>query len=65
MTEDGEMWISGNKGVNTFYPSEISRNRFIPPVYLTSVKQGGEEIDLDCAPEMLKQLDLNWQDNFF
>ena len=65
MTQDGQMWICGNNGVNTFYPGEISDNPYIPPVYLTSVKQGGEEIDLPSAPELVEQLDLNWQDNFF
>ncbi|OQY32858.1 MAG: hypothetical protein B6241_09705 [Spirochaetaceae bacterium 4572_59] len=65
MTEDGEIWICGSNGVNTFYPDNIQSNHNMPSVYLTSLKQDGEEMDLSSAPERVKRLDLHWNQNSF
>ncbi|MCP4541471.1 MAG: response regulator, partial [Chloroflexi bacterium] len=51
--------------VNAFYPEQIKENDFIPPVYLTSLKQGGEELRVDKALEKLEEITLDWQNNFF
>jgi len=32
---DGEMFMGGTGGLNTFYPGKITTNPFIPPVYIT------------------------------
>ncbi len=57
-TEDGEIWYTGTKGVNAFYPRQIKENDFIPPVYLTSLKQGGEDLLVDKALEKLDEITL-------
>jgi len=44
-TRDGEMWFAGLRGVNSFYPEKIKDNPYIPPVVLTSFRQGDEEPD--------------------
>ena len=64
-TEDGEIWYTGSKGVNAFYPDQIKENDFIPPVYLTSLKQGGEDLIVDKALEKLDEITLDWKNNFF
>lgn len=33
--KNGEMYFGGLNGFNTFYPSQITINQFIPPVYIT------------------------------
>jgi len=33
--KDGEMFFGGESGMNSFYPKNIKRNNFIPPVYIT------------------------------
>ncbi len=64
-TEDGEIWYTGVEGVNAFYPEQIKENAFIPPVYLTSLKQGGEALIVNKALEKLDKITLDWQNNFF
>ncbi len=63
--QDGEMWFGGPKGLNSFYPEEIVDNSFIPPVALTALKQGGEDLPLNAAPERAQEITLDWRHNFF
>ncbi|MDM8557210.1 two-component regulator propeller domain-containing protein [Candidatus Parabeggiatoa sp. HSG14] len=63
---DGEMWFgAASDGIISFYPDKIEENDFVPPVYLTSFKQGGEEVQLGSALEKIKEIVLDWQNNFF
>lgn len=34
-TTDGELFFGGINGLNSFYPSELKENTYIPPVYIT------------------------------
>jgi len=34
-TSDGELFFGGINGLNSFYPSELKENTYIPPVYIT------------------------------
>ncbi len=61
----GEMWFGGTRGLTGFFPEEIIDNAFIPPIVLTSLKQGGEEMALRTAPERARKITLGWRDNFF
>jgi PAS domain S-box-containing protein len=65
MTENGEMWFGGTKGMNSFFPSEIKVNQNIPEIKLTSLRQGGQEVDFGKAAEWLKEINLDWQQNYF
>jgi len=65
MSRSGEMWFGGTKGMNSFFPEQVTDNPHIPPVLLTSLKQGGEETDFGKAPERLKTITLDWRNNFF
>jgi len=62
---DGQMWFSGVNGANSFYPTEIKDNSYLPPVYLTALARSGQKLTLSQAPEKLQTLTLNWPDNFF
>ncbi len=62
---DGEMWFGGAKGLNSFYPAEIVDNAYIPPVAVTALKQGGEEMALERPPERVQEIVLDWQHNYF
>ena len=64
-TRDGQMWFGGPKGVTAFYPENIKDNLFKPPVYITSLSQGGEPIKTDKALEKLSELKISWERPFF
>ncbi len=65
MTRSGEMWFGGTKGMNSFNPEQISDNPNIPVIVLSSLTQAGEDVDFGTAPERLKRITLDWQNNFF
>ncbi len=64
-TKDGEIWFGGSKGANSFYPQQIVSNPYVPPVVLTAFQQGGENINLGKAPEKIREITLDWQENYF
>jgi len=64
-TRKGLLWFGGKNGAISFNPQNIESNAIIPPVFLTSFKQGGKEIRLDTAPERLKEITLDWNENYF
>jgi len=45
-TNDGELLFGGPSGINSFYPSTISKNPTIPNVVLTDVIVNGKEIKI-------------------
>ena len=63
---DGELWVFGGNGLNSFYPDKLKDNPHKPPVYFTALTQGNEPLnDVKRAPERVKKITLNWQSNFF
>ncbi|MBN1451173.1 MAG: response regulator [Anaerolineales bacterium] len=64
-TYDGLMWFGGVNGANQFNPEKLVDNPHIPPIVITSLKQGGETMNLGQAPEKVTAIDLDWQQNFF
>ena len=64
-SRDGRFWLATITGANSFHPRELKDNAFIPPVHLTSFRQGGVEIDAGMAPERIRRISLDWRDNFF
>jgi signal transduction histidine kinase/frataxin-like iron-binding protein CyaY len=63
---DGELWVFGGNGLNSFYPDKLKDNTYKPPVYFTALTQGNEPLkDVKQAPERLEEITLNWQNNFF
>lgn len=64
-SKDGTLWIGGFKGMNSFHPDSLKNNSYNPPVYLTSLTQGGEDIKINSALEKTDQITLDWKRNFF
>ncbi len=62
---DGTLWLATITGANSFDPQEMRDNPLVPPVYLTALKQGGEEMDVGRAPERIQEIVLDWRHNFF
>jgi len=64
-TRDGQMWFAGVNGISSFLPKNVTDNPYIPPVYLTSLTQGGEKIEVGTSLSKLKDFTLDWRSNFF
>jgi len=64
-TSDGQLFFGGPNGVNSFYPANVRNNDYIPEIHLTSLSQAGEKMDLSMAPEAVKEIRLDWRNNFF
>lgn len=63
--EGGQLWFGGAKGLNSFYPSRLTRNSVEPPVSFTSITRAGESLAVDISPQYLQELHLGAIDNFF
>ncbi len=64
-SREGEFWFSGLSGVNRFHPDRIRKNPYIPPVRLIALEQGGHPLNIGIAPEIIENIHLPWQKNFF
>lgn len=62
---DGRIWFAGGQGVNAFYPEQVKLLHTEPPVVFTALMQGDEPMSLGRAPELVKELKLDWKNNFF
>ena len=61
----GELFFSGLKGVNYFFPESIKENNHIPAVVITSFKIFGKEAELDKSLTKTKEITLSYKENFF
>lgn len=64
-TRNGELFFSGMKGINSFYPDSITENSHIPPVYITSFKIFDKEIEPEIPIEKTEEIRLSHNENFF
>lgn len=62
---DGTLFFGGVNGFNAFRPEDIRDNPVVPPIVLTRLLQGGNDIPLDQAVETVEQISLRWPYNFF
>jgi signal transduction histidine kinase/ligand-binding sensor domain-containing protein len=63
VSESGEMFFGGIEGFNTFFPDQVQDNRSIPPIVLTSLVLGSEEVHLESAVDGMAEVTLEWPDN--
>ncbi|GAB4286245.1 MAG: hypothetical protein Kow0068_11820 [Marinilabiliales bacterium] len=61
-TEDGEIFFGGLNGLNSFYPYEITKNEFIPPIVITDVKIFNKSLNKQLLNN--DTLILNYDQNF-
>lgn len=59
------MFFGGVNGFNAFYPQSIKDNPYVPPIVLTSLTQGGEEVGAGVAAECIGEVIFRWPNNFF
>ena len=65
-SSSGEMFFGGIRGLNAFYPDRIQENNpYLPPIALTRLTQGGDEMDLGQTINNVTEVTLNWPNNFF
>lgn len=60
---DGEMFFGGIEGLNSFYPSEISKNQYAPPVILKEVKKMGKSLSKKQPLSEISEIDLAYNDD--
>jgi len=60
----GRMYFGGINGFNMFSPEDIKDNRYIPPIFLTSLKVFNKEVKLNKDISCLNELRLRYNQNF-
>ncbi len=61
----GLLYFGSINGLVEFDPAAISAGVYEPPVYITSVRKFGKEIDFGINPNVLQTIDLSHGENFF
>lgn len=64
-SRSGEMFFGGINGLTAFYPDQVQDNTYHPPVVLTSLTQGMEQVGVGQAIESVEQVTFRWPNNFF
>jgi signal transduction histidine kinase/ligand-binding sensor domain-containing protein/DNA-binding response OmpR family regulator len=60
VTSDNEIYFGGNDGFISFYPHEIRKNDYLPPVYITKISINNRDLEgMDVTRE--KSLRLTWK----
>ncbi|MGD9317447.1 MAG: two-component regulator propeller domain-containing protein, partial [Anaerolineae bacterium] len=62
---EGEMYFGGVNGFNAFHPDDIRDNPYVPPVVLTSLTQGGVDVQPGSSLDHLGEVTFRWPNNFF
>jgi len=65
MSDSQEMFFGGIDGFNAFFPGQIKDNPTMPPVVLTSLAQGGEQVDLGIAVDSVTEATFKWPEDSF
>ncbi len=63
--KDGEIFLGGVNGINTFHPDKIQNNPNIPQVHIISYKRFGKEVLMDTLIYDKRYLELTYKQNFF
>ena len=62
---DGEMFFAGSKGLTSFYPDSIPKNKNIPTIVITDFRIFNKEIKLDTSIVEIKKITISYKENFF
>jgi len=65
VSDSEEMFFGGINGFNVFFPEHVQDNPTVPPVVLTYLAQGGEEVNLEIPVDSVTEVTLEWPDNAF
>lgn len=67
---NGELFFGGNGGFNSFFPENVKKNDYIPPVVITEFKLHGKPARVSSRPGISKSItaiqsiDLSYRENF-
>ncbi|MEJ2634745.1 MAG: two-component regulator propeller domain-containing protein [Calditrichia bacterium] len=61
----GEMFFGGIDGFNSFYPSQIRSNPFIPPVVITAFQKLNRDVKFDQSISEMREMTLSYKDYVF
>jgi ligand-binding sensor domain-containing protein/signal transduction histidine kinase len=64
-SSDGTMFLGGINGFNVFAPDHVKDNPYPPPVFMTSLTQGGRAVAIGRAIESVEEVRFTWPNNFF
>jgi ligand-binding sensor domain-containing protein/serine phosphatase RsbU (regulator of sigma subunit) len=62
--KSGELFFGGAGGFNAFFPREIKRDPYVPPVVVTAFKVFNQEVKLDRPIWTLPPLEVSYSDSF-
>ncbi|WP_375559727.1 two-component regulator propeller domain-containing protein [Bernardetia sp. OM2101] len=57
-SEEGELFFGGINGLNAFFPNQMKRNNFVPPLYFTKITKQDSIIKFDKPLNQVKKLEL-------
>lgn len=60
----GELFFGGAAGFNAFFPKNLARNEYVPPVVLTGLKILGQDIKLDTPIWNQPNVRVSYTDSF-
>ncbi|EAY24024.1 sensor histidine kinase [Microscilla marina] len=60
--KDGRMFFGGVNGVSAFYPQDLKKNEFVPPIVITKFKKLNQEISLYQVINEEQELELSHKD---
>jgi ligand-binding sensor domain-containing protein/serine phosphatase RsbU (regulator of sigma subunit) len=63
-SKSGELFFGGPNGFNAFFPRNITRDTYVPPVVMTAFKLFNQEVKLESPIWTLPALDVSYSDSF-
>jgi len=64
-SRSGKLYAGGPGGFIAFHPDDIRDNSTIPPVVITAISQGGQEIPIEITSGDLPEITFKWPDDSF
>ncbi len=63
-SKSGELFFGGVNGFNAFFPKNITRDSYVPPLVMTAFKMFNQEVKLDRPIWTLPPLEVSYSDSF-
>ncbi len=63
-SKSGELFFGGARGFNAFFPRDIKREPYVPPVAVTGIKRFNQDLALDRPVWTLPSITLSYSDSF-
>ena len=63
-SKSGQLFFGGGRGFNAFFPRDIQRDAYVPPVAVTGFKRFNQDLVLDRPVWTLPAITLSYSDSF-